>query len=382
MPLSRSIVFLLPEPEIGGGTLAVLRLAALASQLGFEVWVSGRGPLPPELCFEEEANRFPLAATCRAASFQKVRSLPGQPGSGGKPPILGYRYLDRSRESLPPSATLWVATFWTTLVEARALGVAPLVHFCQGYEGEIPHFAADREPIEAAYREIVPTWTVSPRLSELLSLRFSRPTKVLPPPLPAPLPIRASCLLAKRKPQTPARVALFGAFEAEVKGVLLGLEAARDLVRRGIEIDLLRISVLPLNPNESLLFSAKEYRFRIPPAESSALLASSDLLLFPVALEEGFGLPLLEAMALGVPAIASRTPTTEFIAGEHGARLVERTAGAVAEAASEVLLNPSRWKRLRWCGWIRAHRFASWASSRRLTKAVAWALSVSRRSCL
>ena len=42
----------------------------------------------------------------------------------------------------------------------------------------------------------------------------------------------------------------------------------------------------------------------------------SKVFIFP-SLYEGFGIPLLEALARGIPIIASRIPTTEEIAGDN-----------------------------------------------------------------
>jgi glycosyltransferase involved in cell wall biosynthesis len=50
--------------------------------------------------------------------------------------------------------------------------------------------------------------------------------------------------------------------------------------------------------------------------EKIALYDSSKVFIFP-SLYEGFGTPLLEAMARGVPVIASKIPTTEEIAGDN-----------------------------------------------------------------
>jgi glycosyltransferase involved in cell wall biosynthesis len=53
---------------------------------------------------------------------------------------------------------------------------------------------------------------------------------------------------------------------------------------------------------------------RLPDAETAALLRGATALLFP-SIEEGFGIPLAEALALGVPAIASDIPVFREVGG-------------------------------------------------------------------
>ena len=74
-----------------------------------------------------------------------------------------------------PDGDVVVGTVWTTVPWAASAGPskgAP-VHFCQGYEGDNPAFAAVRDRIDATYR--LPGLhhvTVSPHLTELLRSRF------------------------------------------------------------------------------------------------------------------------------------------------------------------------------------------------------------------
>ncbi len=87
-----------------------------------------------------------------------------------------------------------------------------------------------------------------------------------------------------------------------------------------------------------------------------ALLSAAEVLLFP-SLFEGFGLPVLEAMACGTPVITSTTSSLPEVAGD-AAVMVEPTDEAQIEAAMRLLLTqPVLRAALRERGFAQAARF-------------------------
>jgi glycosyltransferase involved in cell wall biosynthesis len=64
------------------------------------------------------------------------------------------------------------------------------------------------------------------------------------------------------------------------------------------------------------------------------------LLAFP-SLDEGFGLPAVEAMACGLPVVASRGHALEEVVGEAGLLVDARNEGELAEAMERILMDPA-----------------------------------------
>jgi glycosyltransferase involved in cell wall biosynthesis len=141
-----------------------------------------------------------------------------------------------------------------------------------------------------------------------------------------------------------------------------------------VEARLLRISVFPLSTAERDRLAPDRYLQSVPPRVATRALGACDLLLFPVSAEEGFGLPLLEAMALGVPAVASRTPGLEFLTGGTGARLAPARDGAgFADEAVALLASARTWRAQRRAGRDAARRFAPQVVTDQLESALRWA---------
>ncbi len=327
------ILYLLDRPELGGGVKVVFQHAQLLHRNRYQVTVSGKGPLPSWAGFEG-----------------------------------AYIDLDESGPGLPEQ-DLVVATYWTTLSTAVQLNLGPVVHFCQGYEGDYPHLAAMRERIECAYQITVPTWVVSPHLEPLLRERFGRVAYTLPPPLD---PIFRPAL--RVGPRSIPWIAVCGVFECGWKGVRTGLEAIRHLREKDQPCRLLRISLLPLSNPEREILEPERFLCQCPPPDVARALRGCDLLLFPSQRVEGFGLSLLEAMASKVPAIASQIPSTEFM-GQGRIKLVSADEPAAFASQAQLLLSdPSAWRRARRLGYRASRRFHPRKVLRELEQGIQWAL--------
>jgi glycosyltransferase involved in cell wall biosynthesis len=96
-----------------------------------------------------------------------------------------------------------------------------------------------------------------------------------------------------------------------------------------------------------------------------ALYSNAELFVYP-SLYEGFGFPVVEAMACGVPVVTSSTSSLAEIA-EGAALLVDpHDTGAIAEAMDQALCDREEHERLRIAGLSRVRSF-SWERSTRET---------------
>jgi glycosyltransferase involved in cell wall biosynthesis len=72
------------------------------------------------------------------------------------------------------------------------------------------------------------------------------------------------------------------------------------------------------------------------------LLAAADVLAFPSLAAEGFGRPIIEAMAMTRPVVATDVGPSAELLGTEAGLLVPPEAGALADALAELLASPER----------------------------------------
>jgi len=325
------LLYLLPDPELNGGTKVVFQHAELLRRLGHGVTVAAEGERPVW---------FPFGGT----------------------------YLDRTQTRAAERYDLVIATYWTTVREALDLDLGPVAHFCQGYEGALEHLQPRLAEIESVYREPLPTLVVSPHLAPFLRERFGRESAIAPPSLDP----RFSPMDRPGSSGFPW-IAVPGIFAAPVKGVPTALAAVARLRARGLPVRLLRFSILPPDAEERRQLEPDRYLCGVAPEVIAHEVRSADLLLLPSREGEGFGLPLLEAMASGTPAVASAIPSIRGFATGAVSLVPPGDPEAMADAAERLLLDRRAWLRARRAGLAAASRFRPEEVAGIVEGAIAWA---------
>ncbi len=174
-----------------------------------------------------------------------------------------------------------------------------------------------------------------------------------------------------RRYDLPQRYALFLGGDRPHKNLLRVLEAFLLAVRDGDGLGLVLAGPLPRDARVRKLLAAPELSGRtrilgvVPQKDLPGLYRGAVVFLCPT-LEEGFGLPALEAMGSGTPVIASAIPVWRETCGDAALLVEPRDPRAIAAAIARVAGSPEERVRLRDLGLQRAARF-SWRETAKKT---------------
>ncbi len=103
----------------------------------------------------------------------------------------------------------------------------------------------------------------------------------------------------------------------------------------------------------------------LTPEQLDAVYRAADVFAYP-SVYEGFGLPVVEAMARGIPTVASNTSSIPEVSGDAALGVNPRSVREIAQAIESVLTDTSLAEQLARRGLSRADRF-SWDETARLT---------------
>jgi len=315
---SASLQFVVPTSDLHGGIRIPLEMAEWLADSGWITRVVGPGPRP-----DWHQTTVPWF-NCDLDGSEQV-----------------------------PRADVTIATFHTTVAPALASGSSFTFHLCQGYEGLFSEYADIKDAIDTAYREPIPKLVVSRHLEGVLAekypdIRCHFVGEAVDPRVFFPLGLR--------KNETPLRVGLVGTFSARVKGIRDGLEGLRLAREHGLEVEVHRASAEPMQDEEAALGITNHFHHRLPTVRMPGFYADIDVLVFPSTEQEGFGLPVLEAMSCGVPVVHSDIPSLRDLPEGSTIRFPVGDSVALADAVCS-LADPETRGRMRSRGLSAADEF-------------------------
>jgi glycosyltransferase involved in cell wall biosynthesis len=207
---------------------------------------------------------------------------------------------------------------------------------------------------------------------DLLRRTRVRPAKVYVTPLAPALPhsdANVFEVLTRHRITSPYILSV-GTLEPR-KNLTRLVRAYRRLAARGASHTLVLAGPVGWRPGELLEETTKEGPGTIvltgfvSETDLDALYRGADTFVYP-SLYEGFGLPVLDAMARGVPTVVSTSSSLPEVAGEAAVPVDPRSVAGIAEALERVTTDVALAARLRDAGRARAAGF-TWEETARRT---------------
>lgn len=343
------ITFVMPRPNLTGGMRVILRHAEGLRDAGHDVHLVLSGPPARGM-------------KTRVKDFVQGRKPAAMPLEFFEKPGIGLTMLESDRPAVAgdlPDADVVIATWWRTAAPVAALpsekGVK--VYYVQDY-------GAANSPLEA----LAETWrmgmsviTLCPWMADLVRAHASPPAvDVVLNGIDADR-FAASVGVGARDRQARPIVGMQGRASAE-KGADIAAEAARLAAQVVPDLSVISFGFGALPDGLSLPEGSVHHR--APPDDHvPALYASCDAWLFP-SRREGFGLPILEAMAVGTPVIATPAAAAPVLVNaDNGVLLDSFEPEEMAEAILRLLrLSTSEWRAMSAGAAATARRFP-WAEA-------------------
>jgi glycosyltransferase involved in cell wall biosynthesis/2-polyprenyl-3-methyl-5-hydroxy-6-metoxy-1,4-benzoquinol methylase len=262
------IAYLLDDTSLCGGVKVVFDHAKLLSGEGFAVTVITKGGRP---------EWYDLSGT----EFLKIEK----------------NFSDISKYL--SSFSLIIATSYSHVLELYDSSVN-LAHFSQGYEADYPYWKMQESDIRKAYQLPVQKMTISRRVASIIREHFFQSAYYIPQGIDI-------VHFFQREPVGKIeKVVVVGTWENEIKGIRYAVEGFLKAKNKHSDLQLIRISTLPLSEQEKSLYTPDEYYTAVSPKDMGNIYRQCDLAVVPSLEGEGFGLPAIEAMACGLPVILTK----------------------------------------------------------------------------
>lgn len=281
------ITFLLATIDINGGTKVIAEYGRQLLALGHDVkFVSLIDPKPGLVARLKDRLRGKRRPVTSLEYFSDIRD---RLTILSKAPPIDY--------SAFPEADFLIATWWETVEWAQGApkSAGRLAHLMQGYE-MFSFMPQDR--VRKAYEQDCLKISVSIWISEQVELHHGQASAAI---------IHNSVdtdffAMKDFAPNQPLRLG-FVSSQFSGKNTIIMSKVHQALQARGIAAEFLTMHVDPIL-GDALAGMPVECHHRPAQSEIPGLYQSCDLWLWP-SLEEGFGLPILEALSCGTPVVAS-----------------------------------------------------------------------------
>lgn len=330
--------------------------ARLLAARGHEVLVVSTPPPAPSL-------------RDRVKSVLRGRGWPrgaGVPASHLDDAGVEHRVLDADRPVADrdlPDADVVIATWWLTAEWVAALSPrkGAKVQFVQGHEQDLPGQPADR--VAATWRLPLHRIVCSRWLLDLARGTYGDGEAVC-----VPNGVDLERFSAPPRERQPRPTIGFVYSDAPIKGCDLAARAVELLRPRLPDLRVVAFGSSGESPRVPLP-AGTEYTVRPPQPEIPRLYARCDAWLWP-SRREGFGLPILEALACGTPVVATPAGAAPELLGDGGGALLPAHDASLMAAELEriVTLPPPAWRSLSEAARAAASRHG-WAESARLFEA-------------
>ncbi len=337
MPKSKlTITFIVCNPDLSGGDRVIAEQAKLMNQLGHKVQVIG-------------VDTIPFSIKTYARSLIKHQRLPS--------PHIQTDHFDRADIDLKivknpngvsindlPDADIIIATWWETAewIKNAPPAKGTKVYFIQGYE---PEFPSTKKPERVAKTYELPfsQIVVCEWLRE--KMETNNPSSIFPRYL-VENGIDTKLFHAEKRTRNEVPTIGFVYSSFSVKNPKLMRESIEILRQRNADLKILCFGSHKPN-HEHPLPDGSEFHFRPSQEKIREIYASCDAWLF-TSDHEGFGLPLLEAMACRTPVIATPAGVSPQIVNDKTGRLcTKRDAENFANHVQQVLdLPPEKWREM------------------------------------
>jgi glycosyltransferase involved in cell wall biosynthesis len=337
------ITFVCPIADLSGGFRVIATYARLLRQRGHDVLVISRPPRKPTVreVLRSVYRRRPLPAV--------AKDLPTHLDGSGVP----HKILDTVR---PPTAAdvpdgdVVLATWWETAEWVWALpeekGVK--VHFIQDYE----LWGGEKSRVDATCRLPMPKITPARWVKQLLAQEFGQTDVTC-----VPNAVDLTTFTAPLRGKQPVPTVGFTYTPFRPKGCDITIEAIR--LARQERPDLRVVCFGSSEPTPEMpLPQGAQFHLRAPEAKLKELYGQCDAWLFGTR-KEGFGLPILEAMACRTPVVGTPAGAApELLEGGGGMLIPIENPRAMADAIVRVCGMPeSDWKRLSDAAYATASRY-------------------------